>query len=354
MKDFFVNIDPENPFETIGRPSEFVSKKEFVRQQLERARRLQLRIQASFPDLLSAKTSLALSRCAEETMPYLPARLETRHFYETEVEAEHEVEMQKEKEQELERRVEEARDTCRHQILWPHQKLVSAAAYDSRLTDSWKMFNDLAVSEATYVPLRREDMPLPYVGFDESIAPRGLYNPFSPDLFASLNLMPIHPKDSKVSDFIPFGYHQDMAKEMLVVKHRKSGKLQAILLTQDEAVDIESHLRSLIKPADGDIALCLYHVGLGQIYAQGPDPIDELELHESDAFKALRVQAKFFNGEFLYTPQEIEDLRRWIFPGEALKFYRLFTETIRPIANLKAFAKTPLGRLFAEMGHTGT
>jgi len=374
---YFVSDHPENPFDTIGSISQTIPKQQYADLQIKRMDEALDEIELFFPNLFDASSlRKEIRKTASAALSRLPDQLEVRSLYETEVEAETQKELKEEKQTEKETETEIERDIRTESELFDSRDFVHWQEKDLFSFDPFERPS----SHSFWSSADPEKLPpiTPLVNVKETLEKQGKMPPdsipFSDALLASLNFMPVHPPIRKylpMEDgvtyvdengrfgvprihqdiYTPFGSRQDTASELLIVQDKKTRKIKAVLLTQSDALELEEMLKKdRTEQKSREVHLALYHLGLGHLYAQGSERLDEKALLQDPQFKLLTVQAKFFNGEFFYNETEIETLRSWFVEAGVQKTWALFTEKIREIQSHRLFAETPLGKLFLEMG----
>ena len=139
----------------------------------------------------------------------------------------------------------------------------------------------------------------------------------------------------------------------MICKDKESGEEQIRLLSQADAAFFYFKLPE--KPIEGadkqELEVTLYNMTLKVIQSNNEgiasgnqDVIDETVLKKI-------VQAKFFNGESIYSKEESQHLAAWIQKKGAERMERLFTQHIlpnKPEDKQKEYPGSPLANLFAK------
>ena len=118
---------------------------------------------------------------------------------------------------------------------------------------------------------------------------------------------------------VPFDKGQLNVRNLLICKNTQTGESQIRMISQADAGFFFSKLkeeRDANKPHEIDVTL--YNLTLGAIQSNVSTNVDEKELIDDTVRKKI-VEAKFFNGESLYTPEEMDSLKAWILEKGAEK-----------------------------------
>lgn len=129
---------------------------------------------------------------------------------------------------------------------------------------------------------------------------------FAPALLSSLNLTPLHYQGVK-----PFHRGQRSLDNLLVVQDKTTGGIRVVMLAQGDVAKIQDLLFQGKSPPESECRVGIYNVWTGLI-RQGKESIDEMALENNALFQRLKVQAKFFNGEVVYSEVERPYLKAWL------------------------------------------
>ncbi len=168
------------------------------------------------------------------------------------------------------------------------------------------------------------------------------------DIEASYNFLPIYGNTFVQKEIVPvqmkpFEKGLPRVQNLLICKEKETGNVQVRLLSQADAGFFYKQLTRERTPTPA-VEATLYHVKLGVLASNSS---------QETAFDAplMRkiVQAKFFNGESLYTKQEIPFLRAWIQEKGTKRMERLFCAHILPAKKDKRdeYPGSILAKIFA-------
>lgn len=172
------------------------------------------------------------------------------------------------------------------------------------------------------------------------------------DLDASYNFLPLvgqYYTDKALTSVQvrPFSRVQPNGCHLLIRKEKASGRIQATLISDADEAYL-NHKLAEERKLDQERAYetTLYHTVSGTIQWNGAKPIDAAEIRN------VVVQAKFFNGESLYSEEEISLLRDWILEKGPVRMRTLFVEHIlanKEAAKVREFEDSALEDLFHEL-----
>lgn len=172
------------------------------------------------------------------------------------------------------------------------------------------------------------------------------------DLEACYNFVPIKWKGRSNYQFdMPF-YHRSIdVNNFLILVDRKTGQKRMILISNADAGYFNERLEQEKSkdPSQKELGIILGHVALSK-YQSDDDQLAQ-EVLKSDDFVKFVTQAKFYNGELLYTKAEQDYLRKWIKEKGAERMEEFFyNEILRYKANQReAYPRSLLGHLINEL-----
>ncbi len=183
------------------------------------------------------------------------------------------------------------------------------------------------------------------------------------DIEASYNFLPIVGYASKDTQkelsneaFIhttPFKHGQLEVKNVLICKDLKTGEVQVRLLSQGDAAFFFNYL-SHITPeefAAREVEATLYNMTLKTLQSNNEDIVSGKKEVVDDTVLRKLVQAKFFNGESIYSKNESLLLSAWIREKGPHRMKRLFLEHILPYKaeeKQKEYSESILSNIFAQ------
>lgn len=162
------------------------------------------------------------------------------------------------------------------------------------------------------------------------------------DIEVSYNFLPI-------LDTIPFSKGQLDVKNMLLCRDRETGEVQLRLISNaDTGYFYEKLERDRKNEGTLEIDVALYNIKLGIIQSNNQEILNKKDDIIDDQVKRKIIQAKFYNGESLYTEEEIPLLKEWIQEKGVERMKTLFLEKILIYKNekRKEFPESPLERIF--------
>ncbi len=338
LEGLFYKEKAKDPYERYGRIVRSLPKERAVENQVAKVL-LSQALQEMTPSA-QEEISQNIKEIAAAELPYLPDRISSFiSDYETEVE----IETQTEKEQEQETEVEKEIEVQVEAALFQDDR-----AYGERGVVSWEgplSRADFLVSPAQSLAnlklIRADSYSLarfqnggkltPVISVQEALRQFNLSIPFDPGLTASASFLPLQSEGTQVYPFTPFGKHQDLVQEALLIQDLETGEMRMMLINQHEARQFEERLSKERDLLENGVRLALYHLDYG-LYAEGADFPSELTLHSTSHFMRLKTQAKFFNGETHYSKQELRALEIWFSElrdsGALAEVEKLFVKTI--------------------------
>lgn len=289
----------DHPYDAFGGKETVLSGEEFKDRILTREKK---KIQAAWP---SSQDQQACEQVVKEVLEKSPTQERGIRFAETTTQTQVETEKEQEKEMQRELQIQaqqgEGLDIGHIQFetldLKPGQPVIPADHVQSVQGRKLKLWS---------INSLLEDQQLPKV--------------FDPSLIASSNFFHTHESDKTAALFSP----KQFAAQYLLVAKSSSDETRARLLSFDEA---QVFLAALHNGSKGDKPIFLYDMTIGVIQSAGNQrEIDEMI--RSDQFQRLKVQAKFFDGESIYTPEEIRYLQQWLEGKDKKEVLNLFVNTI--------------------------
>ena len=210
---------------------------------------------------------------------------------------------------------------------------------------------------------KRENSTLnaPFLSLSDILATEETLKEFADvfDLEVSYNFLPVignvEDKEgtSTLKHTTPFKTGQLQVKNILICKDKQSGTTQVRLLSQADAAFFFHQLPEKPKETSEtqEMEVTLYNMTLkviqsnNEAIASGQQPVVD------EALLKKLVQAKFFNGESIYSKQEMEHLQQWIQDKGIERLEKLFTEHILPYKDeekQKEFPGSPLHKFFRQ------
>jgi hypothetical protein len=186
------------------------------------------------------------------------------------------------------------------------------------------------------------------------------------DIATSYNVMPekcnILAKDkydkisTKEGSFSFYDCFSTEPRNLLITKHDSFGEttVKATLLSHTDAGYFFKRLAELPKDRKRQMDVTLYHLDLKVLQSNSPDILSGKENILNERTLSLIVQAKFLNGESLYSKAEAEHLRSWIQKKGHKQMHALFEEILRVTKKKDEYYDSTLSRIFAELAEQKT
>lgn len=181
------------------------------------------------------------------------------------------------------------------------------------------------------------------------------------DIETTYNFLPIraniqNPKSLEMKEIKkgPFEKGQLDLKSVLICKDKKTGEVQVRLISQADTgfffTKLKQDYHSSQLPQH-EVDVTLYNLSLGAIQSNSAAIISGKEpLIDREVLRKI-VQAKFFNGESFYTPEETELLNDWIMEKGVERMERLFVHHILPQKRkekINEYSDSTLDMLFSK------
>src|SRR3990167_3713584 len=362
LEELFYLEKAKDPYEQYGRITHSLPKKQSVENQVKRVLSNPLLLEV--PSDIQAQIRHNIQKIATTELPHLPDQISsfTSH-YETEVEIETQTEQEQEQEQEVEViEIQIDQDLFHDDRHFASRGIVSwegpLSRADFLVSPAQSLANFKLPRANSYSVARfRESRNLtPVVSIQEALTIQ--YRrpiPFDSDLTASATFYPLQQEEFQekgtVYPFIPFGKHQDLVQEALLIQDIETGQIRMMLINQDEAKQFEKRLSTERHLLENGVRLALYHMDYG-LYAEGADFPSEDTLHSTSHFMRLKAQAKFFNGDVYYSQDELRALETWISElqaqGTLATVKMLFEKIVLKWKEKSAsdYSRSPLFKLF--------
>lgn len=321
LDDLFYLEEEEDLYEKYGKIERPIPKEEYVQTLVQNF------LSHPWMKTLSSEEQetirIEIEAIAKEEMPYLPKLISsTSAHYQREVEVQTQTESQKQTEKEQEKKVQAEEDLFQKDRSYAARGVVSWEGPLSRADFLPSPAYDLASVSLTQPPERaypissfKSQGANPVVSASDALQQAGFPAIFDEELTASATFLPLQKEatndDIPVYPYTLFGKHQDIVQETLLIQDIETGQIRMMLLSQDEALQIEERLAKERHLLQNGVRLALYQSGYG-LFAQGPGFPTEEQLHADPHFMRLKVQAKFFNGDVSYAKEEIPALEAWL------------------------------------------
>ncbi len=177
------------------------------------------------------------------------------------------------------------------------------------------------------------------------------------DIEVSYNFLPIISNTLKESDIItvrshPFRNGQLAVNNILICRNVNTGEVQVRLINQADAGFFFQQLSE--KPREAvekqEMEVTLYHKTLKVLQSNNEAIANGKQQVIDPAVLKKIVQAKFFNGESLYSKEEMKYLKAWIEQKGADRMEQLFTQQVLPYKpdKQKEYPGSPLAKIFAK------
>jgi hypothetical protein len=286
--DLFVTNTEDHPHLTFGAHEGRITREEFRHTLFDREKQRIDHVWGLPEDRMSVTPSL--ERTIKES-PIQEKGIPSSSSVETaEVETEREKEKETERELEVEMRSEETEPRTGH---------VCNFLLDNR------KFNNQPVDPSEHFGIKK--------GYHQSLSINALLTRqgialekplFDEEMYASPNF---YCTTDAVGDN-PLFFTQDQYPVQYFLVTKLEGITKVRFLSFSEA---QWFLTGLKRGSKNNLLIFLYDMNVGLIQHAG-DEKEISEILESDEFSSFKVQAKFFNGECVYSKAEIPHLRRWI------------------------------------------
>jgi hypothetical protein len=177
--------------------------------------------------------------------------------------------------------------------------------------------------------------PLPYclsdyLKLDPSLI--ALEQALDPAVTITHNFAPWKAYNSTMKVTKPFQFDNKSMHEMLLIQNKGDHKWQVVIIDKEEAKYFRNQLiqdKKEGKAVNRSLRLCLYNPIIGVIQT-GSEAISDHEIQKDKIALKLIVQAKFFNGEKVYTDAEFEILKGWIADNNPNALKEIFQNRILP------------------------
>jgi hypothetical protein len=208
-------------------------------------------------------------------------------------------------------------------------------------------------------PMRawQEGAPFPY-SLKEYVSKEPQLQPLSKALDQRLrvthNFGPKKPYSEGMKASKPLEEGSKDLRELLLIQNKKDKSWQVMLIDQQEMQffrDMLAQDKEAKKPVERGLRICLYNPipGVGVIQ-QGSEAVTDSEIQQDAQLLPLIVQAKFLNGESLYTNAEKAALKTWLLKNDANALKQVLFQHILPRRDDYDQAYKRMKDLFAAFG----
>lgn len=137
---------------------------------------------------------------------------------------------------------------------------------------------------------------------------------------------------------------------VLICRDRNTNASQVRLISNADTGFFFQQLAVDREQANGEVDVALYNFNLGVVQSNRQEILDQKESIITDFIRNKIVQAKFFSGESIYSPEEIKLLTQWIKEKGPKQMQTLFCEHIIKShrAKIIKFNNSPLSAFFYQ------
>ena len=150
---------------------------------------------------------------------------------------------------------------------------------------------------------------------------------------------------------LPLENESKDVRELMLIQDKKDKSWQVVLIDKEELQFFRDKLaqdKAEKKQVNRPLRLCLYHPITG-VMQQGAEKITDQEIQQDKQLLPLIVQAKFLNGESLYTPAEKNVLKEWLSQHNVEALKQVLFQQILPHRMDSALARSRMEQLFSEL-----